>query len=75
MISCEGGITGEGVSGFVIGFSLGLSLRLLLGLWVGISLRCVDLRAFSAIEKSGSWDWEGFSQGAGARMQVFCAGA
>ena len=64
MISCEGGITGKGFSArFVIGFSLGLSLGFLLGLWVGISLKCVDLRAFSAIEKSGSWDWDRFSHG------------
>ena len=76
VISCGGGITGEGFSvGFVIVFSLGLSLGLLLGLWVGISIRCVDLRALSASEESGLWDCEGFSQRAGARVQVPCAGA
>ena len=76
MSTCESDIAGEGVSvGFFIGASLGLSLGLELGFGVGISLGCVDLLALSAVEKSGAWDWEGFSQGAGVRMQVSCARA
>ena len=77
MITCESDITGEGVSvGFSIGASLGLSVGLELGFGVGISLECVDLLAFSAVEEeSVAWDWEGSSQGAGALVQASCAGA